>query len=291
MREEASFTDDHGVVIHHYRWQAAQPRAVVQLVHGLGEYATRYEQWGVIPALVAAGYTVVAEDHRGHGATGLEQWKGDHSRLGRLGPGGWRAAVEDVRRLSVLARARDPELPLVLFGHSLGSIMAQEIIGTDDGSGAMAYDAVVLSGTAYRSLRQMNSGDLNKRHAALGPTTAEWLSRDRAVVDAFAADPLTFEADVLKLFGVVDGLRLLGTPHRLQKDLPMYIVIGEEDPLGGPHSVELLARAYGERGGLSDVTLTIYPGARHEVFNETNRVEVITDLLTWLGQRLPERPR
>ena len=291
MREDASFVDGQGVVIHHYRWEAERPRAVVQLVHGLGEYATRYEQWGLIPSLVAAGYSVVAEDHRGHGATGLEQWNGDHSKLGRLGPGGWPAVLADVRRLSEIVRERDADLPLVLLGHSLGSIIAQQLIDADNGAGSLAYDAVVLSGTAYRTFRHMNSGDLNTRHRALGPTTAEWLSRDRAVVDAFAADPLTFEAKVLTLFGLVDSLRLMGTPGRLQHDLPLYIVIGDEDPLGGPGSVELLAQAYGERGGLSDVTVQIYPGARHEVFNETNRVEAVADLLAWLGQHLPETTR
>lgn len=291
VRKDATFTDDQGVVIHHYRWDAERPRAVVQLVHGLGEYATRYEQWGLIPSLVGAGYSVEAEDHRGHGATGLEQWKGDRAKLGRLGPGGWPAVLADVRRLSEIIRARDADLPLVLFGHSLGSIIAQQVIDADDGAGSLAYDAVVLSGTAYRTFGHMNSGDLNKRHSALGPTTAEWLSRDRAVVDAFVADPLTFEAKALSLFGVADSLRLMGRPGRLQRDLPLYIVIGDDDPLGGPRSVELLAQAYGERGGLSDVTVQIYPGARHEVFNETNRVEAVTDLLAWLGQRLPQTSR
>jgi alpha-beta hydrolase superfamily lysophospholipase len=93
--------------------------------------------------------------------------------------------VRDVHRLTALARKRDPGLPLVLLGHSLGSIIAQQLIETR----AADYDAVVLSGTAYRTLPHMNSGDLNARHAKQGPTTAEWLSRDRAVVDAFVADP------------------------------------------------------------------------------------------------------
>ena len=287
VREDATFTDAEGVVVHHYRWPAgstgtAQPRGIVQLIHGLGEYATRYEQFGLVDALVTAGWTVVAEDHRGHGATGVGQW-GRGAKLGRPGPGGWRALVRDVHRLTALARKRDPGLPLVLLGHSLGSIIAQQLIETR----AADYDAVVLSGTAYRTLPHMNSGDLNARHAKQGPTTAEWLSRDRAVVDAFVADPLAFEAKAAQSYGIIDGLRLLGTPHHLARDLPMYIVIGEEDPLGGPDSVELLARAYGARGGLSDVTLKIYPGARHEVFNETNRNEVFADLIAWLEEHVP----
>lgn len=281
-REDGTYVDRDGVVIHHYRWPAAKPKAVIQVVHGLGEYATRYEQYGLVSALNAAGYTVAAEDHRGHGKTGLEQWEGDTAKLGRLGPGGWPSALAAVRQFTRILRESDPELPIVLLGHSLGSIMAQQLIGT----GAGDYAAVVLTGTALRTLRHMNSGDLNRNHAGSGPTTAEWLSRDRAVVDAFVADPLTFEAKALELFGVRDSLRLLGTPRRLDADIPLLIMIGEEDSLGGPESVEELAHAYGERGGLSDVTLRIYPGARHEVFNETNREEVFDDLINWLDGEL-----
>lgn len=275
-REDATFVDAHGVTIHYHRWAAPRPKAVVQLLHGLGEYAARYEWFA--QQLAAAGCTVYADDHRGHGQTGLAQWGGDHAKLGRLGPGGLRAAIAAIQQFTALIREREPGLPLVLAGHSLGSLIGQTILGTD----AADYDAVVLSGTAYRTLRHMNSGDLNKRHAHLGPTTAEWLSRDRAIVDAFAADPLTFEAKVAKLFGIADGMRLLGTPRKLGKDLPMLILNGEEDSLGGPRSVELLARAYRDRGGLSDVTVRIYPGARHEVYNETNRDEVLADLVAWL---------
>ena len=175
--------------------------------------------------------------------------------------------------------AQLPDLPLVLLGHSLGSLFAQKLIDAH----ADEYDAVVLSGTAFRTLRHMSSGDLNRNHKHLGSTGAEWLSRDPAVSAAFAADPLTFEARAAALFGVVEGLRLLGRPRRLARDLPMLIQIGSEDSLGGPRSVQLLADAYRRRGGLTDVTVEVYPQARHEVYNETNRDEVIADLVAWLG--------
>jgi len=177
-----------------------------------------------------------------------------------------------------IAREEHPHLPLVLLGHSLGSIFAQIILNqhADD------YDAAVLSGTPFRTLLHMNSGALNKRFRHLGSTGAEWLSRDPAVAPAFVADPLTFDAQAAKLFGILDGLRLLGRPRKLAKDIPLLIQIGSEDPLGGPRSVELLAAAYHKAGGLTDVTVDVYPEARHEVYNETNRDEVITDLTIWL---------
>ena len=279
-RTEHTFVDAQGVTIHYYVWKADAPRGVVQLLHGVGEYATRYELFA--QTLAGAGYTVYADDHRGHGATGLEQWGGDHEKLGKLGPGGVRAAIAAVEQLTGIIRADNPGLPLALFGHSLGSLFAQKMIGTD----AARYDAVILSATAYRTLTDMNGGDLNARHQQPGGTGHEWLSRDPAVWAAFAADPLTFDATVLKLFGLADALRLLGTPKKLARDLPMLIMIGEEDPLGGPASIDKLASAYRSRGGLTDVTVTIYPGGRHEMLNETNQAEVRADVVAWLDAHL-----
>ena len=283
-RGDYSYVDAEGVTIHYYVWRAPSPKAVIHLIHGLGEYATRYEPFA--QDLVAAGYTIYAGDLRGHGETGIQQYAGDLSRLGRLGPGGVRATIAGVRKLSQIARSDHPHLPLVLLGHSLGSIFAQMILNEHSGQGAADYDAAVLSGTPYRTLLHMNSGALNKKFRHLGSTGAEWLSRDPEVSIAFAKDPMTFDAQAAKLFGLVDGMRLLGRPTRLARDLPMLIQIGSEDPLGGPRSVELLAKAYRGRGGLSDVTVDIYPGARHEVYHETNRDEVIADLVQWLDQHV-----
>ncbi|MHA7984517.1 alpha/beta fold hydrolase [Rathayibacter sp. CAU 1779] len=276
-----SFDDEQGVTVTYYVWKVEHPRAVIELVHGIGEYARRYEL--LIGVLNESGYSVYAADQRGHGQTGLDQWNGDVSKLGRLGPGGLRAAVEDIRVLGRLIRDENPGVPLVLLGHSMGSLTAQMLVNhhADD------FDALVLTGTAYRTPLQMEAGDLNKHHKHLGTTGHEWLSRDPRVAADFAADPLTFDAKVLKLFGVLDGLRLYGRPARGIRDLPLLVMIGEEDPLGGPKSVRMLVRAFRRRSGFTDTTLQIYPGARHEVFNETNRDEVMRDLVRWLDARFP----
>jgi len=279
-RTEHTFVDAEGVTIHYYVWPASAPRGVVQLLHGVGEYATRYEVFA--QALAASGYTVYADDHRGHGATGLGQWGDDRTKLGTLGPGGVRAAIAAVEQLTGIIRAENPGLPLALFGHSLGSLFAQKMIGAD----ASRYEAVILSATAYRTLFDMNGGDLNARYRGPDATGHEWLSRDPAVWAAFAADPLTFDAKVLALFGLPDTLRLLGTPKRLNRDLPMLIMIGSEDPLGGPRSIRKLAAAYRTRGVLSDVKVTIYDGARHETLNETNQAEVRADVIAWLDAQV-----
>lgn len=276
---ESTFLDAEGVEIHTWRWDAERPRAVVELLHGLGEHANRYEPFA--RDLVAAGCTVRALDYRGHGATGMGQW-GDVSRLGRLGPGGVRATLAGIRRFTDDVRAEHGALPLVLLGHSMGSLFAQMLLNRD----ARPWDGAVLSGTAYRTFRHMNSGDLNKPFRVPGGTGAEWLSRDPAVAQRFRDDPLTFDARTIQLYGLVDAMRLLGTPRRLARDLPLLIQIGSDDTLGGPRSATLLAEAYRTRGGLTDVTLDVYEGARHEVYNETNRDEVIGDLVAWLEQHV-----
>ena len=276
----ATFTDGQGVRIHYESWRVPDASAVVQLVHGVGEHVGRYRE--LIEALNAAGYSVWADDHRGHGQTGFEQHGGDLTRLGRLGPGGLRATIESVRQFTRVIREAEGDLPLVLLGHSWGSFMAQIIVNRHAGD----YDGVVLTGTAYRTLLDMEGGDLNRRHRHLGNTPVEWLSRDPEVAAAFMADPYTTETHLRKLFGTIDALRLLGRPARgLPPELPLLIMVGSDDTVGGEQSAVKLANAYARRSGLVDVELIVYEGARHEVFNETNRAEVRADLIRWLDER------
>ncbi|MDF2435005.1 MAG: hypothetical protein JWP44_4636 [Mucilaginibacter sp.] len=280
-RQERTFVDAEGVTIHFYLWEVGKPVGVVQLAHGLGEYAERYEE--LAQRLVGAGFSVYADDHRGHGRTGLEQWGGDHSQLGKLGPGGIRSTIESVRQLTSIIRAENGGLPLALIGHSWGSLIAQAIVNRHSED----YDALVLTGTAYRTLLHMNGGDLAKKHSHLGTTGYEWLSRDEGVGRAFRDDPLTFKANALKLYGLMESLRLLGRPSKtIVNDIPVLIQIGSEDTLGGVRSVELLAKSYLERSRLTDVELIVYTQARHEVFNEINREDVFADTISWLTSRL-----
>ena len=280
IKTHETFVDAEGVTIHYYVWKAKKPRAVVQLAHGLGEYASRYET--LAQFLVANDISVWANDHRGHGETGLQQWGGDLTQLGKPGAGGIRAEVADLHQFTGIVREANPGIPLIYLGHSWGSLLGQMLLNdhADD------FDAAVLTGTAHRVPGQMNAGQLNAKHKHLCSTGYEWLSRDPAVSQAFLDDRLTFYADTLKLFGLADGLRLFGRPKQLAKDIPLLIVIGDEDPLGGEDSVRKLADDYVTRGGLTDVELVVYDGARHEVFNETNQDEVRNDLLAWIDDRL-----
>ncbi len=278
------FDDAYGITIVYDVYEAADPRGVVQLLHGVGEHAGRYA--ALIEALVADGYTVYADDHRGHGRTGLRQWGGDHAKLGRLGPGGLGAAREAVWTLTQIIRERHPDLPLVLLGHSWGSFLAQMLLDRHPD----AFDAVVLSGSALRWPGALNPGDLNAPWKKLGGSGMQWLSSDEQVGRDFVADPLTTSVPLAKLFGPVEAAKLLGRPRRnLGRDVPMLLMVGRDDTVGGPRSVHLLADAYRSRSGLTDVTTLVYPGARHEIFAEVQQAEVRADLLAWLDARLPAR--
>jgi alpha-beta hydrolase superfamily lysophospholipase len=281
------YIDAYGVsIVYDVHRPAIAPRAIVQLLHGVGEHAGRYA--AVIAELTANGYIVYADDHRGHGRTGMRQ-HGNVADLGRLGPGGMPAAVAALRQFTTLIRSQNPDLPLVLLGHSWGSFLAQMLVNDDPD----AYDAVVLTGTALRWPGSLNAGSLNAPWKGPDATGREWLSSDPAVGEAFGADPLTTDRPLLALFGPLDAARLFGRPGRGLRarrgaDLPILIMVGREDTVGGATSAHRLARAYRERSGFDDITTLIYPGARHEVFNEVRQDEVRADLVAWLGNRFPQ---
>ncbi len=273
--EHRTYEDAQGVTIHYTVWHAQGPRGVIQISHGVGEHARRYDELARV--LATRGFTVYADDHRGHGETWREQWAGDTTKLGKLGAGGLRATIASIAQLTQIIRDENPGLPLVFLGHSWGSLMGQRALD----AGTLDADAVVWSGSALRLPWTMNPGDLNAKHKHLGDTGAEWLSRDTIITAEFRNDPLTFDAKVLKLFGLVDALRLYGTPAKPKRDIPILLLVGSDDSLGGEASVLELLRRYLNRG-YSDAQLIVYDNARHEVYNETNREQVRTDLVAWI---------
>jgi alpha-beta hydrolase superfamily lysophospholipase len=275
----------HDVALTAYRWDpSGTPRGIVQLTHGMGEHLLRYEP--LAGALTAAGFVVIGQDHRGHGASAQGAW-------GVLGEGGWDELVRDIGRVSDAARADFPDLPLVLLGHSMGSFAAQQYVL--DHSEELA--GLVLTGTAVLDLLEpaldlSQPMDLSAFNAPFEHRTGyEWLSRDPAQVDRYVADEQCgfglSDVDGRQMFAsarqVADPARLAG----LRRDLPVWIAVGEHDPVNGRLALvnPLVQRL--QDAGLSDVTLVVYPGARHEVFNETNRDEVVADLLAWLDRVVP----
>jgi alpha-beta hydrolase superfamily lysophospholipase len=174
----------------------------------------------------------------------------------------------------------------VLLGHSWGSFLAQMLVNDHP----EAWDAVILSGSALRTPGSLNAAPLNARWAADDATGLEWLSRDPAVWTSFDEDPLTTDQPLLKLFGPVEAAKLYGRPRKdLGRDIPLLLLVGRDDPVGGPRSVHKLADEYRTRSGLTDITTLVYPDAPHEIVNELQQEEVRADILSWLDTRIPPR--
>ena len=278
-----TFKDDFGVEIMFYEWPVAEPKAVIQIAHGLGEHARRYDVMAA--TLNKAGFSVYADDHRGHGQTGVRQLEHKQiKRLGNLGPGGMAATYKQVADFSKLIKAENPSRPLVLLGHSWGSFIAQKIINKYSD----IYDALVLSGSALTMPGYLATGDFNKAWKKLpGSTGYEWLSRDVEIQNKFVTDPLTFLALAMQVFGIKNSLQLFGTPSKdIRKDLPILVQVGEADPIGGERSNKALVEAYRKNAGTEDIELFVYHDCRHEIYNELNKADVIGDLVGWINQRI-----
>ncbi len=270
-----------GTEIAAYRWEpAGEPKAAVQITHGMGEHAQRYAH--VAKAFTDAGYVVYAQDHRGHGASAHA---GD---LGDLGNGGWPGLVDDIGLLSERIRAEHPGIPLILLGHSMGSFAVQQYLLDQSAD----VDGAVLTGTAVIDLLEPaldldQALDLTMFNAAFQParTDYDWLSRDESVVDAYVADPLCgFGIDTQSAKDMFAGARRLADPDQvaaLRSDLPVYIAVGEADPVNGGLTLLHPLTDRLREAGVTDVTVMTYPEARHEILNETNNGEVIGGLLTW----------
>jgi alpha-beta hydrolase superfamily lysophospholipase len=279
---EFSLTSSDGLRIACARWDSRGPvRGVIQIAHGMGEHIGRYSE--TIEALVSAGLTVYGNDHRGHGRTAP-----DNTHLGDFGEGGFDLLVEDMVRLSRIARAENPGRPFVLLGHSLGSFAAQQYVLDR----SQEIDGLVLSGSGaldelarQASSASAGSNALNE-HFEPARTPFDWLSRDPAVVDAFVNDPLCFaQLQPASFASFLSAAPRLSDPislRRIRDDLALYLFSGSEDPVGQQlDGVELLIRRY-EKAGLYDVMHDFYRGGRHEMLNEINREEVRERLLTWL---------
>jgi len=293
-----------GITLHGRVWEPApgtSVRGLVQLVHGMGEHGLRY---GALAAhLTAAGYVVAGHDNRAHGLTA-----GGARGLGLMPPDcGWARWIEDIMLVADHCAGQWPELPHVLLGHSLGSLLSQHVAALH----GQRFAGVVLSATDNRP------GRLTDMHQLLAPalrrlskphsrnallhwigvghmrssirnrrTDADWLSRDPSSVDAYLADPLcNFIPSTAMWLAIVDGMgRISGDLRgRLPTDIPLLLLVGTADPLSeGGKRVHALARAYQDRGA-TRVTLLEYQDARHELFNEINREQVLNDLLGWLN--------
>jgi alpha-beta hydrolase superfamily lysophospholipase len=314
-REETWFESDDGTKLFLRRWLpgpdvSGKPPAVVHIVHGMAEHAQRYQR--LAEKLTAGGIEVWAADQRGHGKTADLQVNGP-SRGGLLGHcadgDGFKRVTADVYAINQKIRTIYPGVPLFLLGHSWGSFIAQNYI--EQYAGAAGINGCALSGTRGPGglkiqagiplmilctiLWGRRKGSSLARAIADAPynkpfrpnrTPFDWLSRDEAAVDAYVRDPYCgklcssgFYRDLLRgLYRIHQNEAMA----RIRKDLPIYVFSGSADPVGDMGaSPTALISAYRSLG-ITDLEFVLYPGARHETLNETNREEVMDNLLSWI---------
>jgi alpha-beta hydrolase superfamily lysophospholipase len=289
-----------GVHVTYRRWLPdGDVRGTIQLLHGASEHSGRYHR--LAGALTARGLAVHAMDLRGHGRTA------EGTGTGRLGEPGFEGVLDDVQGLHLVAAEQHPGVPRLLLGHSMGSIIALAAAERDGGdlaglalSGPLGVNPQLADTVSQLEVALANGmadqalDALGGFNAAFQParTPYDWLSRDDAEVDAYLADPLAGDEMPLTYgyAAAVFGASLRAASPEgvagLPDGLPVLLLSGSRDPVGGAEAGQVTALADLLRDRGLPVEQHVYPDARHEVFNETNRDEVVADLMEWVEQRL-----
>ena len=284
-------------------------RAALQLTHGISEHSGRYDRFARF--LAENGYQVYACDLRGHGLSVRQ------SELGKASVHFWVDTMADMKQLLDLMYTENPNLPRFAFGHSLGSALTQSHIQNWGGM----YKGAILSGT-FGAFPGMSATQVRAAAAALqalafaaetsdktsavfvellsnlnkacGPDFkgCDWQTTDQVEIERFLRDPLNGKPFCNRMmYGVLQGLQQLWTPENencIPKDLPILVMCGTGDPVGGmTTNVRALIERY-QRYGVKDVSHIFYEGARHEPLNDFCRDKFCADVLAWLEARLSE---
>ncbi|HRR89369.1 MAG TPA: alpha/beta hydrolase [Eubacteriales bacterium] len=291
-----------GVGIHCYLWDDVKsPKGVIQLIHGMTSYALRYDEFA--KELNDKGYIVFGDDHRGHGHT-----ERDGKVLGGLTE--FDDTVEDELAITKMLKEKY-KLPVQIFGHSYGSFITQRYIQHEDAEAS----GVLLSGSAYMGGKKLVFGKLltaittrflgenkpdkllyaitfasnNKAFAEEGTDNA-WLSRNVDSVKAYNADPMAnFMPPSSFYYSMMRGIYrayLKENLIKIKKDLPIFIMSGDRDPVGGNgQKVAKLFSLY-KSLGLNVVGMKLYPGARHELTNDPEKETVIADIVSFFDKNI-----
>ncbi len=302
IRKEYSVPSKSGIADVYARcWVPSDgPKAIFQIVHGMAEHGERYEDFAKY--LCEKGFAVLVDDHVGHG----KSVKNDDD-LGYFGEkNGWDAFVEDERALTELIKSEFPDLPIVFFGHSMGSFIAREYslrYGKDErikaavfcgssGKNPAAAIAITIAdtiakvkGSKHRSkfIDKIAFGPYNKKTE--GRTSFDWLSTDKAEVDKYIADKhcgfLFTAAGYRDLFTVLNKVSGKDWYSGIYENLPVLIVSGEDDPVG--NYGKGIKQIYNDliASGKKDVTVKLFHGMRHEILNEVNKSQVYEYIASW----------
>ena len=280
-------------------------RAVVQIVHGIAEHIVRYDDF--MSFLASNGFVAVGTDHLGHGKS-IEK----EDQLGFLADkDGWTYIVNDEEILRRAMKENYPNVPQIVFGHSMGSFVTRTHLIRFPGG----FDAAIISGTGNQSpalvlgglamgnlvvalkgphhysklLNNMAFGSYNKLYGEVR-TEYDWLSRDEAQVDKYVADPLCGFIPSCSLFrDMMTGIKFITNQNNLEnmnKDTPVYFMSGDMDPVGECGKGVKLAYENFKKAGMKDVSIKLYKDGRHEMLNELNKDEVYADILAWINSKI-----
>lgn len=284
-------------------WVPESPWATLQIAHGMAEHMLRYDAFAL--AMAEQGIAVYGNDHAGHGRSA------EPEKYGYFYPrDGWRRVVEDLHEVHDWVAARHPDVPCVLLGHSMGSFLARSYM-VRYGAG---LQGVILSGTAgpnsalplgkalaafemrrlgaYEPSHLIDRVAFSSNNKAFAParTKMDWLSRDPEVVDAYIADPacgFVFTATGYRdLFAGLTEIQARGWADGVPKQLPVLLVSGQRDPVGGMGKGVRWVESALKKSGVREVTCNLYPEARHEPLNEWNREDLYRDILEWMRSAL-----
>ena len=303
MMKEFSYPSKGGGRIHAYRWEPqGAPVAVVQIVHGIAEHMLRYDDFACF--LNTKGILVVGEDHMGHGRS-----------IGGGTPlyfeGGWENAADDTYELLRRTREEFPDLPYILFGHSMGSFLARTLLFRYPNAGLRGAvicgtgwqpAPILCAGRALCALEKCRVG--GKGHSKLlnklifgaynakfkdAETPNDWICTKREVVDRYNADPLCGGTATVGLsqdmLGGIAMIQKKSNLHAMPKNLPVFFIAGKCDPVGSMgQGVEKTAKRFRD-SGMTDVTLRLYDG-RHEILNEENHATVYADVWAFIHRNL-----
>ncbi len=290
-----------GLNIHLHKWSPEQPTKLLFLIHGSVEHAKRYDEFA--RKLNEQGYLVIAPDHRGHGLTAKES--GVFSHFGNKD--GFLTAIEDLEEILDHIIETYPNLPRSIFGHSLGSFMTRKLISIRGND----FQKAIISATTWGNTLELKGGIVLSNIWAMiagryvpnqkyndflwgmlnakvkgHKGTLDFINRDEKEVEKYIADPLNGNTMTIE-FGIQMSVAiLLVREDKVFEDTPNNLKImlasGTGDPLANKgKDIKLIAEKY-KNYGVADVTVKLYKDARHEIINEINKEEVITDMITWL---------
>ena len=297
-----------GRMLHAFRCvPEGEVRAIVQLSHGMVEFIDRYKP--LAEYLAARGILVTGNDHLGHG--GSIRTRADYGYFAE--PDGNRTVLDDLHAMTVLTKQLYPGVPYFLLGHSMGSFYARQylcewgseldgaiILGTGFQPKALVAFArtvcrvlAVFFGWQHRSRLVAELSFLGYNKGLEGRTTHDWLNRDQAEVDKYLAEErCTFTFTLNAYYSMFSGILRLHDPAflaRMPKDLPLLFLSGDADPVGEQGKGVRRAIQSLKDAGVLNIESIFYPGARHELLLETNKLEVFADIAAWLDKQLAKQ--